>query len=48
MSKNKIWFEVWGKTEHTEDTLLAKVKSEGLAHIIALRLRDIYKDVSIK
>ena len=44
MSK-KIWYEIYGVNKHYPDeekTLLAKVKSKGLAYIVAQKLTDLY------
>ena len=44
MSK-KIWYEIYGINKNypnEEKTLLAKVKSKGLAYIVAQKLADLY------
>jgi len=48
MSK-KIWFEIWGVGPATDaPALLARVKSPGLATIVANALREHYSDVEIR
>ncbi len=47
--KNKTWYEIYGKgPAGNEPTLLAKVKSKGLACIIATQLKEIYQEVSVR
>ena len=41
----KIWYEIYAVNKHypnDEKTLVARVKSQGLAYIIATRLQDLY------
>lgn len=48
MSK-KIWYEIWGKGPASDEpVLLARVKSPGLAVIVAEALRAHYEDVEIR
>lgn len=45
----KVWYEVYGDGPTESNILLAKVKSKGLAHIIANTLKAAnYKNVTIK
>jgi len=45
----KVWYEVYGDGQTEKDILLVKVKSKGLAHIIANALAAAnYKNVTIK
>lgn len=44
MSK-KVWYEIYGANKHYPDeekTLLARVKSKGLAYIVANKLTELY------
>ena len=44
MSK-KVWYEIYGVNKNypnEEKTLLARVKSQGLAYIVANTLRELY------
>jgi len=43
----KVWFEIWGTGQY-DHVLLAKVKSQGLAHIVANELVKHYKNIEIK
>ena len=45
----KVWYEVYGDGPNEKDILLAKVRSKGLARIIANALAAAnYKNVLIK
>lgn len=44
----KTWFEIYGSTRYETDILLAKVKSEGLARLIANTLSEHYQNVKVK
>ena len=45
----KDWYEIYGKSIPTDkSTLLAKVKSKGLAYIVAERFKTIYIEITIK
>ena len=46
--KTKVWYSIYGKgPSNNEVVLLAKVKSKGLAYIVAEKLKEIYNDVKI-
>lgn len=47
MAKGKMWYEVYGTGQYDGSALLAKVKSKGLAYIVAKELSNHYKDVKI-
>ena len=42
--KGKIWYYVILVHDNGEKEILAKVKSKGLAHIVAREFRNIYKN----
>ncbi len=44
----KIWYEIYVTNVYNERTLAAKVKSQGLAVLIASSLEDIYSKVEIR
>ena len=44
----KIWYEIYGQGQDNEPVLLAKVKSQGLANIVAMKLQEIYTNVTVK
>lgn len=46
--KNKIWYEIYGDGQTEKNILLAKVKSKGLAYIVAEKLKESYNNVNIK
>ena len=44
----RIWYEVWGQGEYSELILLCKVRSQGLARLIAHMLREHYSNVTVR
>ena len=46
--KTKTWYEIYGDGKTEENILLAKVKSKGLAYLVANSLKDHYSNVTIK
>lgn len=42
MARQKVWYKIYNN-----DTLLATVKSKGLAYIVAQKFRELYGDDNI-
>jgi len=47
MAKTKIWYEIYGDGPTKNNILLVKVKSKGLAYIIANQLKTMYNNIKI-
>lgn len=45
--KSKQWYEIYGKGPHSDSELLAKVKSKGLAFLVATYLKTLYTEVKV-
>lgn len=45
----KVWYEIWGAGPmENRPSLIAKVKSEGLARLVVAGLKTHYKEVEVK